>query len=370
MMVELKEISFSLLKKLCEKVGPSGFEDEVRNIVVNELEQYVDRLWIDAMGNVIGLKKGEGGGKVMIAAHMDEIGLMINAITSDGFLRFVPIGGWNERIVPGQRVLIRTLDGKIFRGVIGVKPPHIMKPEEAQKVLALSDLFIDVGASSKDEVEKMGITIGSVAVFDRTVERLANPDVVTGKSFDDRAGVVAMILAARMLADVKTDVDVYFVATVQEEVGLKGARTAAFSIAPDFGIAIDVTIAADVPGAAEHERFTYLGKGPAIKIMDGRAGSGVIVNPAVVKLITEVAKEEGIPYQIEVLSGGTTDASAIQIAREGIPVGVISIPTRYIHSAVEVLHLDDLVNTARLVAATVKKVNRKWIEENLRKVIK
>jgi len=367
---ELKDLAFNLLKKLCEIVAPSGFEDGVRAIVIQEIERYVDKAWIDSMGNLIALKKGGGNGKIMVAAHMDEIGLMINAITSDGFLKFVPVGGWNERILPGQRVLIRTLDGRIVRGVIGVKPPHIMKPEETKQVTPMSELFVDVGASSREEVEKLGISIGSVAVFERTIERLGNPNVVTGKGFDDRAGLTVLLLIARMLEGIRTEADLFLVATVQEEVGLKGARTAAFGIAPDLGIAIDVTIAADVPGVPEHEQVTKLGKGPAIKVMDGRAGSGVIVNPAVLKLLMDVAREEGIPYQVEVLSGGTTDASAIQLVREGVPVGVVSIPTRYVHSAVEVLNLDDLVNTAKLVVGAIKRINSKWIEENIRKVIK
>jgi endoglucanase len=368
--VVLKELAFNLLKKLSEAVAPSGFEDGVKVIVMQEMERSVDKMWIDSMGNIIAFKKGNGNGRVMITAHMDEIGLMINAITNDGFLKFVPIGGWNERILPNQRVLIKTLDGKIIRGVIGVKPPHIMRPEEAKQVIPMTELFIDVGASSKEEVEKIGIGIGSIAVLERTVERLGNPNVVTGKGFDNRAGTTVLVLLAKMLENVNTEVDTYFVATVQEEVGLKGARTAAFAISPDLGIAIDVTIAADVPGVPEHDQVTKLGKGPAIKIMDGRAGSGVIVNPAVLKLLIDVAKEEGIPYQIEVLSGGTTDASAIQLTREGVPVGVVSIPTRYIHSAVEVLHLDDLINTAKLVIGAIKRINKKWIEENIRKVIK
>lgn len=363
-----KDYAFALLKSLCERIGPSGFEEEVREVVIKELEPHVDKLWVDSLGNVIALKRGRGEGKVMVAAHMDEIGLMINAISKEGFLRFVPIGGWSDHVLLGQRVLIKTLDGRVIRGVIGSKPPHIMKPEEAKQVVPMSEMFVDVGASSREEVERMGITVGSVAVLDRTVEALGNADLVTGKAFDDRVGVAAMIIAARMLRE--TPADVYLVATVQEEVGLKGARTAAYAIAPDVGIAIDVTIAADVPGAPEHEQVVKLGKGPAIKVMDGRAGSGVIVSQPVFKLLVETARQENIPYQLEVLTGGTTDASAIQLVKEGVPVGAISIPTRYIHSAVELVHLDDVINAARLLAASLPRINREWIERNIRRVIK
>ncbi len=363
-----KDEMFRLLKKFCEAVSPSGFEDEIRQRVIGELEPYADKLWIDAMGNVIAVKKGRGEGKLMLAAHMDEIGLMISAITKEGFLKFVPIGGWRDQILPGQRVLIKTLDGKVVRGVIGIKPPHVMKPEEAKQAIPMTEMFIDVGASSREEAEKMGITVGSVAVMDRDMQRLGNPDRVTGRAFDDRVGVAVMVAAFRMLEDIP--VDVYAVATVQEEVGLKGARTAAFAIAPDLGLAIDVTVAADVPGVPEHDYITCIGKGPAIKVMDGRSGSGHIAHPAIRDLLIRTAKEEGIPYQLEVLPGGTTDASAMQLTREGIPVGTVSVPTRYIHSPVEVLSLEDAVNAARLVAGFAKRVNRAWIENVLKKTIK
>ena len=368
MQVVSKDEIFRLLKKFCEAVAPSGFEDDVRQRVIEELEPYADKLWVDAMGNVIAVKKGRGEGKLMLAAHMDEIGLMISAITKEGFLKFVPIGGWRDQVLPGQRVLIKTLSGELVRGVIGIKPPHVMKPEEAKQVIPMTELFIDVGASSREEVERMGITVGSVAVMDRDVERLGNPDRVTGRAFDDRVGLAVMVAAFRAIED--SPVDVYAVATVQEEVGLKGARTAAFAIAPDLGLAIDVTVAADVPGVPEHEYVTCIGRGPAIKVMDGRSGSGLIAHPAIRELLIKTAREEGIPYQIEVAPGGTTDASAMQLTREGIPVGTISIPTRYIHSAVEVLSLEDAVNAVKLITAFTKRINRSWIESVLRKTVK
>jgi len=363
-----KDEIFSLLKKICEIPSPSGFEDKIREELIKELEPHADKLWIDTMGNIIAYKKGGEEGKLMIAAHMDEIGLMINAVTKEGFLRFVPIGGWAERILPGQRVLIRTLKGTILRGVIGVKPPHIMKPEERKKVIPMDQLFIDIGVTSKEEAEKLGVTIGSVAVIERTVEKLGNPDFVTGRAFDDKIGVVTAVEAFKLMSEHK--VDVYCVITVQEEVGLKGARTAAFAIGANVGLAIDVTIAADVPGVAPDKQIVKLGKGPAIKVMDGRAGSGLIAHPAVRDLLIKTAEEEKIPYQLEVLPGGTTDASAIQLTREGVPTGAISIPTRYIHSPVEVCHLEDVANAIKLLVAFTKRLNKEWIQNVLKKTIK
>lgn len=365
--IDKKEL-YRLLKRLCNIVSPSGFEEEIRDIVIKELEPYADKLWVDAMGNVIALKKGSGEGKLMVAAHMDEIGLMIKHITKNGFLKFTPIGGWSERILPGQRVLIKTLKGRIIRGVIGSKPPHIMKPEEAKQVIPMKDLFIDIGVSSREEAERLGVTPGAIAVIERDVVKLGNPDVVTGRAFDDKVGVVTMIEYFKNLSN--HVVDVYVVATVQEEVGLKGARTAAFSISPDLGIALDVTIASDTPGVPEDEHVTKLGKGPAIKIMDGRSGSGVITHPAIRDLLIKTAEEEKIPYQLEVLPGGTTDASAIQLTREGVPVGTISIPARYIHSPIEVVNLNDVVNSVRLLLGFTRRVNKEWISSVLRRDIK
>ena len=365
-----KDTIYSLLKRLCSTISVSGHEEEIRGLIIDELKPYADELWIDSLGNVIAVKKGSrGSGRFMIAAHMDEIGLMVTHVDERGFIRFAPIGGWSERILPAQRVLIKSLDGKnVVRGVIGSKPPHVMKPEEAKQVIPMNNLFIDIGVSSREEAEKLGIGPGSIIVLDRDVVRLGNPDIVSGRAFDDRVGVATMIEAFKALDD--HEVDVYAVATVQEEVGLKGARVAAFAIEPHVALALDVTVASDVPGVEEHEQVTKIGKGPAIKIMDGRRGSGLIAHPAVRELLIRTAKEENIPYQLEILTGGTTDASIIQLNKEGVPAGTISIPTRYIHSPVEVLSLADVENAVKLTIGFTKRLTNEWIKENLKKKIK
>jgi endoglucanase len=354
-----KQELFDLLKKLSEFISPSGFENDVREFVKDYFAKTADRVYIDALGNVIAVKKGSrGSGKIMIAGHMDEIGLFISHIDEKGFLRALPIGGVFERALIFQRVLIRTREGKIFRGVIGLKPPHIAKPEEARQVPELRELFIDVGAGSRAEVEKMGIRIGDVAVYDRDLVLLSQ-DRVSGKAIDDRVGLLVAMKSFEMIEN--NQADIYAVATVQEEVGLKGARTAAFSISPDAALALDVTIASDVPGTAEHEWFTQLGKGPAIKIADGRGASGLIANMEIVNKLIAIAQELNIPYQIEVAAGGTTDASAIQLNKEGVPAGVISIPARYIHSPVEVIDLNDVMNAIRLTKGFCEKSDPEWL---------
>jgi endoglucanase len=359
--VEWRDELYRLLKRLAEAPGPSGREESVRNIVVELLESHVDKLWIDTWGNVIGVKRGgSGGGRVMVAAHMDEIGFFISHIEDDGFLRVIPIGGVVERSLLYQRVVIRSRNGRLIRGVVGLKPPHIAKPEELQKVPELRELFIDIGVSSREEAEKLGVRVGDIAVFDRDVVELAGTRV-SGKAFDDRVGVLALVKAAELTRDPK--IDVYFVATVQEEVGLKGARTSAFAISPDAALAVDVTIASDVPGVAKSEWYTRLGKGPAIKVADGRGASGLIVHPKIFDLLVSLAEKHNIPYQVEVIPGGTTDASIIALNKEGVPAGTISIPARYIHSPVEVVDLSDIYNTARLLKAFAEEVTPEWLRE-------
>ncbi len=360
-MVELsKEDVYSLLKKLCEAIGPSGYEDDVRGLVIDELKKSADELRIDALGNVIAVKKGSSDRKIMIAAHMDEIGLFISHIDDNGFLRAVPIGGIPERTLIMQRVLIKTRKGNVVRGVIGMKPPHVAKKEEMEKIPEIKDLYIDIGVASKKEAEELGVRIGDIAVFERDLVKHGK-DRVTGKALDDRSGLTVLIKAFELIE--KPSATIYAVATVQEEVGLKGARTAAFAISPDAAIALDVTIASDVPDAPRHLWFTQLGKGPAIKIVDGRAATGLISNRKLVDKLIEIAESEKIPYQVEVAAGGTTDASIIALNKEGVPASTISIPTRYIHSPVEIADLNDMVNAIKLTKAFAEKVDPNWLEK-------
>lgn len=354
-----KEDVFSLLKKLSESVGPSGNEGSVRELVIDEMKRVADELRVDTLGNVVAVKKGSrGSGKLMLAAHMDEIGLFVSHIDDKGFLRILPIGGISERSLVYQRVLIRTRDGRLYRGVIGLKPPHVVKPEELRQIPEMKEFFIDVGAISREEVLNMGIRVGDIAVFDRELSALAG-DRVTGKAIDDRVGLAVMMKAFEVIES--AELDVYAVATVQEEVGLKGAEVAAYSITPDLALALDVTVASDFPGVPEHEWYTQLGKGPAIKVADGRSASGLIAHPEIIKMLVSIAEELKIPHQVEVLAGGTTDASVIALNKEGVPAGVISIPSRYIHSPVEVIDLKDMLNAVKLTKAFAERVTYEWV---------
>jgi endoglucanase len=355
-----KEYLLSLLRSLSESFGPSGFEDAVREIVIKEVESVADSVWVDSMGNLFALKRGrKGGASLMLTAHMDEIGFLVTHVDNRGFLRVAPIGGQSPRVIQGQRVLVRARDGSLVKGVIGSKPPHVMKPDEAKQCPEVRDVYVDVGATSAQEVERIGITVGSPVAFERGLERL-NEDTVVGKAFDDRAGLAAVIGAFKAVED--QAVDVYLVATVQEEVGLRGAQVAAYKISPSAAIGVDTTIAADVPGNEERDWVTRLGAGPAIKVADNPASFyGLMANRPLRERLEEVARSHGIPYQLEVLQGGTTDASAIALTKEGIPAAVVSVPTRYVHSPSEVLRLSDLEGVTKLLALFTEEVSPDWL---------
>lgn len=317
-----------LIKKLVEAYGPSGFEDQMRALIRPEIEKYADEITVDAMGNLIARKKGSGGGlKVMIAAHMDEIGLMISHITEDGFCRFTNIGGIYPHTLLGSRVQFE--DGRI--GII-----YSDRITDRGKIHGLDKHYIDVGASSKADCP---VSVGDAVGFVR--EFVAQGKFLSAKSMDDRIGCVVAIEAMKRLK--KTPHDVYFVFSVQEEVGTRGAEAAANGIDPDVGIALDVTLAGDTPEPIPIA--VSLGKGTAIKVKD----SGMIAHTGLVRTMKKRAEAANIPYQLEVLTSGTTDARPIQIANGGAAAGCISIPCRYVHSQSETVHADDVENSIKLL---------------------
>jgi len=342
----------SLLEKLSNAHGISGYEGNVRDIIKKEVKPYVDEVRVDKFGNLIAIKKGKSP-SVMIAAHMDEIGLMAKYIDDEGFIRFAKVGGWFDQTLVNQRVLLHTKKGTVA-GVIGSKPVHVMEQEEKKKTIEAKDMFIDVGASSRDDAAAMGIEPGTPVSMDRELVALAN-DHVTGKAFDDRAGDVVLITALERIAGMSLKPTVMAVFTVQEEVGLKGAKTSAFGLNPDVAVAIDTCIPGDHPGIKKTDSAVQVGQGPAITVMDA-GGRGVITPPRVLEWLRETAKAKGIPYQMDVTEGGTTDATAISLTREGVPSGVISVASRYIHTPVEVLSLKDLASTTDLVVEAIKSV--------------
>ena len=312
---------------------------------------YADEIVVDRLQNVIAIKKGkEKSPKIMLAAHMDEVGLMVKTITKEGFLQFAKMGGIDDRILPAQKVTVFSKKGQ-FPGIIGSKPPHIQKEEERKKIITFDELFIDVGAESKDDALALGIAIGDPVGFDIKYIELGR-DVVVGKAFDNRAGCTTMVEALKRME--KTDCTVCAVGTVQEEVGLRGAAGAAFGVDPDLAIALDVTIAGDVPGVREFDTSVKMGKGPTLTISD----SGLITHPTVLRWLLESAEEEKIPFQLETGLLGSTDAARISLTRQGIPSGNISIGTRYIHSPVGMLSLKDIENSAKLTVAAIQRVKK------------
>ncbi len=344
--MELNEIN-TLLEKLSNAHGISSRETAVAKIIRDEIADYVDEIRTDKMGNLIAVKKGDDF-KIMLAAHMDEIGLMVQFVDDHGFIRFVAVGGWYNPVMVGQRVILHGEKGPVY-GVLGNKPPHVMTEEDKKKPIDMADLFIEVGAKSPEEVEDLGITVGTSVTMDRQYVKLAGT-TVTGKAMDNRAGCTMLIGA---LKEMKTAHTIYAVFTVQEEVGLKGAKTSAYTLDPDVAIATDVTIPGDSPGVERRKAPVYMGKGPVIG-MASASGRGHLADSRIVDWLVKTGKKFNIPCQIEVGDGGNTDASAINFERGGIPSVPMSVPARYIHSPVEVIDLKDLEAAIHLLAKAVE----------------
>ncbi len=326
-------INVQLLKAICETPGVPGYEQRIRELVIREVKPLVDELEVDNLGNVLAIKRGRERRRVMVGAHMDEIGFIVNHIDDDGFVRFLPLGGFDPKTLTSQRVIVHGSRDLI--GVMGTKPIHLMKQEERQKAVPISEYFIDMGMR-REEVEKY-ISIGDPITRER--ELIEMGDCVNSKSIDNRVSVFILIEALRALKDVEVPYDIYGVFTVQEEVGLRGAISSAHLIDPDFGFGLDVTIAFDVPGSQPHERVTTLGGGAAIKIMDGT----VISDYRMVNYLKKLARENGVKWQLELLPAGGTDTAGIQRAgKKGAIAGAISIPLRHIHQTIELAHKEDI----------------------------
>jgi len=343
-------VNFDLLKKLCETPGIPSREERMRELVISEMKPLVDSLSIDAMGNVIGVKKGKAqkgkkkaaAPRVMLAAHMDEIGFMVKFIDDKGFIRLQPVGGWDPRVMVAQRVYVHGFKGESFLGALmpASKPIHMLTPEEMNKPPKIEEMYVDIGMSGERVKEQ--VEIGDMVTMARTCERMG--DLVVSKTLDNRVSVFAMIETLREVGDHACDI--LAVATTQEEVGLRGATTAAYTLNPDVAVALDITLANDFPGPSESEHVTKLGRGTAIKVMD----SSLICHPKLVRHFRDVAEFHNIPYQLEVLPRGGTDAGGIQRVRDGIPAFTLSIPSRYVHSVNESAAVADIEATIKLLA--------------------
>ncbi|MAJ07185.1 MAG: endoglucanase [Crocinitomicaceae bacterium] len=332
-------VDIKLLKNICETPGAPGFENRVRNLVLKEIENCVDDINIDNMGNVIALKKGKDDTKsVMIAAHMDEIGFIVTHVNDKGFLKFHPLGGFDPKTLTSQRVIVHGKKNLV--GVMGSKPIHVMTTEEKNRVPKIQDYYIDLGLE-KSEVDKI-VKVGDPVTRERGLIEMG--DCVNCKSLDNRISVFVLIEA---LKKIKTpDFNTYAVFTVQEEVGIRGAQVATQKIKPDFGFGLDTTIAYDVPGAAEHEKITSLGKGVAIKIMD----ASTICDTRMVQFMRNTANAHNIQWQNEILTAGGTDTASIQRMTPGGSIaGAFSIPTRHIHQVIEMVNKKDVQNCIDLL---------------------
>ena len=318
----------TLIEKLISTPGPSGYEAQIRTLIRSEIEPYADEITVDALGNLI-VRKGSGGKRIMLAAHMDEIGIIATHIDENGFVRFSNLGGVRPLYLPGGRV--RFLDGTL--GVINTE-----RVTDPKKVPAMEKMFLDVGATSRQDCP---VQVGDIAVFERPFSDFGKR--LVAKAMDDRVSVAVLIEVLRQIK--KTPHELHFVFTVQEEVGVRGATTAAFGIAPDIGVAVDVTGTGDTPKGMKME--VSLGKGPTVKIKD----AGVLSDPRVVDWMVTTAQAAKIPYQLEILEYGGTDTRAIQLSRAGVPAGCVSIPCRYIHSPSEMVDLDDVENAVKLLTA-------------------
>ena len=337
-----------LLKELCETPGVSGREERLRAIVRRELTPLVNEMRVDALGNLVAVKRGTGARKLMIAAHMDEIGFIVSFIDDRGFLRLQPLGGHDPRNMVGQRVLVcaeTDLPGMLYPSR---KPPHLLDAADREKAPKIEEFFVDLGLPA-EEVRRR-VSVGAMVTMAREFQEIG--DTVSCKAMDNRLALYIMIEALRRVGS--HELTVYAVATTQEEVGLRGAGTSAFGVDPDLGLALDVTIAADLPGMPDHERVTVLGGGTAIKIMD----SASISHPLVVSFLCGLAEKRGIPYQMEILPHGGTDAAALQTTRGGIPAVTISTPCRYVHSPVEMVHKKDVEAGIALTAAFIEEAHR------------
>ena len=351
-------VDLSMLADLTLTNGISGHEKDVAAVFKNYIEDSVDHVEYDNLGSVIAVKNGsENGPKLMFAGHIDEIGFLVKSIDDNGFLRIHPVGGWWGHVLPAQPVTVVNRKEQMYVGVVGSKAPHGMKPEVRNKVMDISDLYVDLGVSSKEEVmDILGIQIGDMVVPKADFHVLANPNYLMTKAWDDRVGAAIVIDILRSLKDEKTDATIYGVGTVQEEIGLRGAKTSAQKINPDVAITLDVTIATDTPGS---DNSVKLGVGATLGVMDG----SVIAHKGLLHYLEDLSKELDIDVQYDMMTAGGTDSGEIHKAHDGVITITVSIPTRYIHSHLGIIHRKDYVDTVKLLTEFCRRLDNDLFEQ-------
>jgi putative aminopeptidase FrvX len=369
MMMDKESLKF--LEELCNSLGPAGFEREATLVVKNYVQKWSDSVYSDRMGSLVFEKKGTSDSPtILLPGHVDEIGFMITALNDKGYLNFCQLGGWFDQTLLGQRIIVMSKKGNL-KGVIAVKPPHLMDEEERKKVVTKDKMFIDIGCSNKDEAEEMGVRIGDAVVPDSTFSLMkkrsfkdgkfvGNRTLAFGKGFDDRMGAYIAAQAIRTLAEKKIEHPnrVVGAATVQEEVGLRGARTVANLVKPDVAIVLDVDIAGDVPGIEPQDASAKMGDGVGITAYD----ASMIPNQVLKELTIEVCEKQRIPYQLTHVLKGGTDAGVIHIGNVGCPSIVLGPATRHIHSHVAIADLADVDNCVKLVVELIKVLDKEKVE--------
>jgi endoglucanase len=343
-----REKGIELLQKLSQAHGAPGHENEVRRILRTELGEGV---YTDRAGNIFFRREGSSGyPKILIAAHMDEVGLMVQCIMDDGLIRFIALGGWWTHTLPAKRVRVRTGKGIEIPGVIGAKPPHFLSESEREKVMSIEDMFIDVGARDADEARKFGIRLGNPIVPDSSFVHMANPDLLLSKAFDDRAGLSLVVHAALESAKMSHPNTLVFAGTVQEEMGMRGAKAAASSANPDLAIVIEGAPADDLPSTSKQDRQAIMGGGPQVRFMD----SSAIMNSKFTEFVIETAEKSSIPIQTAVRRKGGTDAAPIHLHASGVPTVVVAVPSRYIHTHNTIMDISDYMNALKLILRLVE----------------
>ena len=344
-----------ILKEMSMLNGIPGQEGAVRKYMVSKMKHQAD-IRYDNLGSVIAEKVGaKDGPRIMVAGHMDEVGFLVTKITDEGYVKFIPAGGWWSQVMLAQQFTITTSEGAEIRGVVGAKAPHVLTPEERKKPVEIENMYLDIGVKDKKEVEKLGIRLGDMITPYIVTTPMSNKKYLLGKAWDNRVGCAVAVEALQALKN-ETHPNIYYgVGTVQEEVGLRGATTSAYMVQPDIGIAVDTTVAHDYPGGSKE---TVLGKGVGVMVAD----SSMVGHKGLRDFVLKTADEEKIPYQLTYLLRGGTDGGKIHLSHAGAPSIALCLPVRYLHSHTSVVHSDDYKNLVKLVVSLIKKLDRKTVE--------
>ena len=359
----MNEKTFQRIKELTELQGTSGFEHEVRAYMRDAMTPLVDRVEQDGLGGIFGIREHENADapRIMVAAHMDEVGFMVTKITEKGFIEFQTLGGWWGQVMLAQQVEIKTQDGQIIHGVIGSKPPHVLSAEARKQPYEVKDMFIDIGAASQEEAKGWGIRPGDMITPYIEYKRMNGSKFLLAKAWDNRAGTAVALRVLENLAKEGHDNCLFAGSSVMEEVGLRGARTSSYLVNPDIAISLDTGTAGDTPGMTPKEADSVLGQGPQVLIFD----ASLIPHKKLLNFVVNVAEELEIPFQYTVIAGGGTDGGQMHLNRKGVPTIAITVPIHYLHSHTSVMHEDDYLNTVKLVTEVVRRLDDAAVKELL-----